>query len=197
MEPLRTSLFDERLLLHKLGRGDAEAFWSLWMLHRVHLYRVCLRLMRGVPADAADAMSRSMLTAFAKLPAHAFGIENLQAWLTRLTRNVCIDIRRERHRHTVGYLPVDEAAVMELIPVDPHPSPEAEALANETFVTIHRAIEDLPPLVRDVARLRFLDEASYDSIASKLSITEPTARKRVQQARTLLRTHGLSRRVSA
>jgi DNA-directed RNA polymerase specialized sigma24 family protein len=52
---------------------------------------------------------------------------------------------------------------------------------------LQRAIESLPPLLRDVARLRFLHEASYGAIASTLSITEPTARKRVQQARTVLR----------
>jgi RNA polymerase sigma factor (sigma-70 family) len=146
---------------------------------------VCLRQMRGSTADALDAVSRSMMLAFRKLPAHATKIENLQAWLTRLTRNVCNDIHREQQRLTIG--DDDDVAAEELLAADPSPSPEDVVLSNEMRVRLQKAIESLPPLLRDVARLRFLHEASYGSIASTLSITEPTARKRVQQARTVLR----------
>ena len=182
----RTSLIEERVLLRSVSGGDREAFWQLWLEHRLHLYGVCLRQMRGSTADALDAVSRSMMLAFRKLPAHATKIENLQAWLTRLTRNVCNDIHREQQRLTVG-MADDDSVAEELLAADPSPSPEDVVLSNEMRVRLQTAIESLPPLLRDVARLRFLHEASYGSIASTLSITEPTARKRVQQARTVLR----------
>jgi RNA polymerase sigma factor (sigma-70 family) len=183
------SLIEERILLRSLSGGDREAFWPLWLEHRLHLYSVCLRQMRGSKADALDAVSRSMLLAFRKLPAHATKIENLQAWLTRLTRNVCADIHREQQRLSVGGtgVPIDEIISEEISAADPSPSPEEVALSNETRVRLQRAIDSLPPLLRSVAQMRFLHEASYESIASTLSITEPTARKRVQQARTVLR----------
>src|SRR3954469_25582296 len=185
----RGSLIEERVLLRSLSGGDREAFWQLWLEHRLHLYGVCLRQMRGSPADALDAVSRSMLLAFRKLPAHATKIENLQAWLTRLTRNVCADIHREQQRLSVGGagVAIDEIISEELSAADPSPSPEEVALSNETRIRLQRAIDSLPPLLRSVAQMRFLHEASYGSIASSLSITEPTARKRVQQARTVLR----------
>lgn len=174
-----------------LSGGDHEAFWPLWLQHRLHLYGVCLRQMRGSKADALDAVSRSMLLAFRKLPAHAMKIENLQAWLTRLTRNVCADIRREQQR--LGFvggmasLAIEDIAPEELSAADPSPSPEEVVLSNEVRIRFQRAIDSLPPLLRTVAQLRFLHEASYQAIASTLSITEPTARKRVQQARSVLR----------
>ena len=180
------SLIEERILLRSLSSGDREAFWPLWLEHRLHLYGVCLRQMRGSKADALDAVSRSMLLAFRKLPAHATKIENLQAWLTRLTRNVCADIHREQQRLTVAGMAGEEIAE-ELSTADPSPSPEEVVLSNEMRGRLQRAIDSLPPLLRSVAQLRFLHEASYGAIASKLSITEPTARKRVQQARTVLR----------
>jgi RNA polymerase sigma factor (sigma-70 family) len=185
----RGLLIEERVLLRSLSGGDREAFWPLWLGHRLHLYGVCLRQMRGSTADALDAVSRSMLLAFRKLPAHATKIENLEAWLTRLTRNVCADIYREQQRQTRQTSAGMDAEEMadELIAADPSPSPEDVVLSNEMRWRLQRAIESLPPLLREVARLRFLNEASYGSIASKLSITEPTARKRVQQARTVLR----------
>jgi RNA polymerase sigma factor (sigma-70 family) len=182
-------LIEERILLRSLSGGDREAFWPLWLEHRLHLYGVCLRQMRGSKADALDAVSRSMLLAFRKLPAHATKIENLQAWLTRLTRNVCADIRREQLRLSAGGngVDIDEIVAEEVGAADPSPSPEEVALSNETRIRLQRAIDSLPPLLRGVAQMRFLHEASYEAIASTLSITEPTARKRVQQARTVLR----------
>lgn len=182
-------LIEERILLRSLSGGDCDAFWPLWLEHRLHLYGVCLRQMRGSKADALDAVSRSMLLAFRKLPAHATKIENLQAWLTRLTRNVCADIRREQLRLSAGGngVNIDEIVAEEIGAADPSPSPEEVALSNETRVRLQRAIDSLPPLLRGVAQMRFLHEASYEAIASTLSITEPTARKRVQQARTVLR----------
>jgi RNA polymerase sigma-70 factor (ECF subfamily) len=182
-------LIEERILLRSLSGGDREAFWPLWLEHRLHLYSVCLRQMRGSKADALDAVSRSMLLAFRKLPAHATKIENLQAWLTRLTRNVCADIRREQLRLSAGGngVDIDEIVAEEIGAADPSPSPEEVALSNETRIRLQRAIDSLPPLLRGVAQMRFLHEASYEVIASTLSITEPTARKRVQQARTVLR----------
>jgi len=184
--PERGSLIEERVHLRSLGGGDREAFWPLWLEHRPHLYGVCLRQMRGSTADALDAVSRSMLLAFRKLPAHATEIENLQAWLTRLTRNVCADIHREQQRQTVGGMDI-ETMTDELYTADPSPSPEEVVLSNEMRRLLQKRIESLPPLLRDVARLRFLHEASYGSIASALSITEPAARKRLQQARAALR----------
>jgi RNA polymerase sigma factor (sigma-70 family) len=187
----RGALIQERILLRSLSGGDREAFWPLWLEHRLHLYSVCLRQMHGSKADALDAVSRSMMLAFRKLPAHATKIENLQAWLTRLARNVCADIRREQQRLSVvggmARATIDEIVSEELSAADPSPSPEEVVLSNEVRIRLQRAIDSLPPLLRTVAQLRFLHEASYPAIASTLSITEPTARKRVQQARTVLR----------
>ena len=45
----------------------------------------------GAWIAACGTAEGRMLLAFRKLPAHATKIENLQAWLTRLTRNVCAD----------------------------------------------------------------------------------------------------------
>src|SRR5947207_9089103 len=111
--------FHERALLHRLGDGDDAAFWALWEQYRRHLYAVCLRQMNGAHFDAADAVSRAMLVARSKLPTYAAHIENLEAWLTRLTCNVCLDIHRERQRATDRSVEVDESvALVEQSPED-------------------------------------------------------------------------------
>ena len=66
-------------------------------------------------------------------------------------------------------------------------SPEDDYLACEARKMIDLAINDLPAALREAAHLRFLQEASYPAMARLLSITVENARKRVQQARAILR----------
>ena len=171
-----------QMLLADLASGDEEAFWKLWQHYRPHLYGVCLRQMSGVTEDAADALSRSMLVALEKLPGYVSSIISIEAWLTRLTCNVCVDMYRERRRECIDAVP---PSVME--PPYKGWSPEEQAMASETFARVAAAIAELPPPLRDAARMRFFDEQSYQVMAARLSITCDNARKRVQQARAFLR----------
>lgn len=178
----------ERTLLEKVSRGDSEAFWSLWMIHRPHLLRVCCRLMRWERFDADDAVSRSMLVAHAKLPEYAADIIDVEAWLTRLTSNVCLDIRKERGRGSLKSEVLDERVLARREATLPEPlSPEDVVLLGQIGNGIRDAIGQLPAPLRVVAELRFLHETAYDVIAERLDITEANARKRVQQAREQLR----------
>jgi RNA polymerase sigma factor (sigma-70 family) len=178
----------ERSLLEKVGRGDADAFWSLWMMHRPHLLAVCYRQMRRVGADADDAVSRSMLVAHAKLPEYAARIIDVEAWLTRLTCNVCLDIKKERCRGSRKSETLDERVLSRRDASLPEAlSPENVVLLAQIGHGIRSAIGELPPPLRVVAELRFVQELGYDVIAECLDITEANARKRVQQAREMLR----------
>lgn len=178
---------DDQALLDEVSRGNESAFWSIWENYGNHLYGVCLRHLRGVHADAADAVSRSMFVARNRLPNYARQIENLEAWLTRLTCNVCLDIHRERRRDARATIELDEVFddIRDVRAVRT-PTPEDEVLQSEAFETIAGAIRDLPPRLGVVAELRFLDDLDYVVIAQRLAITEPSARKRVQQARAML-----------
>lgn len=176
---------DDLLLLRSVRRGDDAAFWNVWQHYRRHLYEVSLRHMSGAQADADDAMSRSMLIARKKLPDYAANIENLEAWLTRLTCNVCLDMHRENRRARRDAVSLDDITAQQE-PLTRELSPEDECLMGEVRESIAEAIATLPPRLRDVVRLRFLQEMSYEAIAKTLSITSENARKRVQQARTAL-----------
>ena len=68
-------------------------------------------------------------------------------------------------------------------------SPEERCIATEIGTLIANAIGQLPPLLRVAAQLRFVDEVPYPEMAERLAITTENARKRVQQARRILREH--------
>lgn len=178
----------ERSLLQRVSQGDREAFWRLWMMHRPHLLAVCYRQMRPVHEDADDAVSRSMLLAQAKMPFYAAQIIDVEAWLTRLTCNVCLDIKKERCRGSRKADPLDERILSRReATLPPQLSPEENVVLAQMGTRIRSAIEALPQPLREVADMRFLQDLGYSVIAERASITEANARKRVQQARELLR----------
>jgi RNA polymerase sigma factor (sigma-70 family) len=183
---LRTSLRDWALM-ESLSAGNADAFWFLWKRHEPHLLEICFRQMKHVRADAEDAVSRSMLVARDKLPIYAREIIDVEAWLTRLTCNVCLDMKKERSRGTKRVQTLDEAVLVRREPTVAVPrSPEEHYVSAQTLSVIGEAIEALPGGLRDAAMLRFIHEEGYPEIASRLAITEANARKRVQLARALL-----------
>ena len=53
-------------------------------------------------ADAEDALSEAIVKAWDKVRKFAGKIANLSAWLTTLTRNLCLDIMGKRSRGAIG-----------------------------------------------------------------------------------------------
>jgi RNA polymerase sigma factor (sigma-70 family) len=169
---------------------DAEkVFWQVWQQYQDDLYRCCLKWMGGNPTEAEDALSRAMLKALEKIRDCTGVITNFKAWLTRLTYNICVDIHREYKRLT------DRVESLEVIvekgiegQVSFSHTPESVALQRELAIIIHRAIEDLPPRLREPFVLHFIEEKSYREIAQKLGISYDNLCKRISQARGILQT---------
>jgi RNA polymerase sigma factor (sigma-70 family) len=175
-------------LLDSLAQGNSCAFWELWGLHQAQLYQICLSHMVGVREDAEDALSRSMLRALDKLPHVSPQIENVKAWLIRLTLNLCADMHRERKRRTRRLEQMDDglAPGVDLGPREGY-SPEELFLSQEGYTSICEAIDDLPDRLREPFALRFFQEMAYVDIAERLMLTNENVRKRIQQARDILK----------
>jgi RNA polymerase sigma-70 factor (ECF subfamily) len=172
-------------------RGCSEdiekAFWQVWQHNRDYLYRCCFKWMRGNPTDAEEVLSRAMLKAWDKLPDHAEKITNLRAWLTRLTRNLCIDIHRERRRKSMQMENIEEVAARENSAViSCFDSPEVALLHHELGQYIRRAIDTLPSRLRTSFILHYYHQISYQDIAQQLALSLDNVYKRIQQAREII-----------
>ena len=181
----KTSRFfqpDDLTLVQAVSRGDCNAFWSLWQKHSSRLFAICLCDMRGNRADAEDALEQAMMKAYATLPRFAGRILSPAAWLTRLTRNLCRDIHRERLRNRRAMLQWKEL-------IDAYARPDDDpAPVQELEIHPDSLARLLPPRLREAFILRVIHGMPYRAIASLLNVTCVTARKRVQQARAILRT---------
>lgn len=159
-----------------MNRGERiESFWPLWRKHSPRLFAICLREMSRNWADAEDAAAEAMLRAYDNIPSQ---LDNTEAWLTRVTINVCRDLQRTRVRTEAlkaqyAKLQLTAATLSE------HPQPEE--------CDLHLMLERLPKPLREALVLRVVHRAPYEDIAARLGISPANVRKRVQHARATLR----------
>ncbi|MUG95074.1 sigma-70 family RNA polymerase sigma factor [Scytonema sp. UIC 10036] len=167
-----------------------SAFWQLWQEYRDYLYRCCLKWMGGNVAEAEDALSQAMLKAREKVRDYNGGITNFKAWLTQLTKNLCVDIHRERNKSSMKMESWEEIALTkEQELASQAETPDLAATRRDLEVFFCRAIDELADRLRETFVLHFEQELSYQEIAEQLNISYDNVRKRISQARAILRKH--------
>jgi RNA polymerase sigma-70 factor (ECF subfamily) len=150
---------------------------------------ICLRQFNGLVEEAEDACSVVLEKAHLSLPGKLSQIRNLDAWIYRMTINVCIDIKRGKTRRlrlmgsgaAEANRPGRRPAVCSAL------DPESQLLGKELRTLILKSIDRLPSRLVSAARLYFVEDLTYDDLSEKLSITNANARKRIQEARKHLR----------
>jgi RNA polymerase sigma factor (sigma-70 family) len=170
--------------------APAMDFAALWKQHHRGLFSICLKLLGGNRADAEDALNHAALVAFRRFPLLE-ELDSPKAWLARVVRNTCIDLLRMRDRERAWRAePREVSAPSELErQLDPGPNPEDSYLQREVMNQLCRALQAIPSHLREPLLQRAMTELSYSQMASQSPLTEVNLRKRVQEARRLLRKH--------
>lgn len=169
-----------------LGVVTAEQFWGQWLSHRDYLLRICLRWLRGNRPDAEDVLSRGALKALEFLRRYPGSVERFEPWVTRLVQNLCIDRLRDGQRQARC---ISDADVSEELAIGVSIGVPAERVIfrGQLGGAVSEALRTLPPRLHSAFCLRFVDDLGYPEISRQLAITPANARKRIEQARRLLR----------
>ena len=170
-----------------LGSHANALFWMEWKRHVDFLQQLCLRWM-GDEDDARDALSGAMLRAWEGLEGRIHEIGNLRAWLTTATKHHCIDLLRARN-HSPIHL-TDAAGLESLAETEPFMQEgdvETGHIWDENIHLVLERLEALPNRLREVLEMRACLGLGYGEISSRLQISPANARKRVQDARRLLK----------
>lgn len=163
-------------------------FWQRWEQYRDDLYRCCLKWMNGNPTEAEDAIALAMLKAWEKVRESASAITNFKAWLTKLTHNLCMDMHRERNRNAFGVENLEAHAPTDREEwISQEETPLLAATRRELELFLRNTIDNLPPRLRETFILYWEKEQSYQEIAQQLNISYDNVRKRISQARAILR----------
>ncbi|HEY9864411.1 MAG TPA: sigma-70 family RNA polymerase sigma factor [Candidatus Obscuribacterales bacterium] len=176
---------EEQQLLQCLAQGEINAFWQLFEQHRDYLFRCCVKWMNGNSIEAEDLLSQAMLKALEKAQKYAGKIENFKSWVTTLTRNFWIDLKRRPCANQVENIEVyGEREDIGWVLVDDTPGSALER--DDKNRVIRAAIDELPTKIRETFILHFYEELSYQEIAGRQGISYQNVCKRISQARGIL-----------
>lgn len=142
----------------------------------------------GNSIDAEDALSRAMLQAWRKTRGSRVEIKNFKGWVTKLTHNVCMDLHREYCRsakRVESWEIINFEYEQELVSQEANPMIVATEQELKNFFCL--AIDELPPRLRETFILHFEQELSYKEIAARLNVSYDNVRKRISQARAILK----------
>ena len=175
-------------LMGTVPDDTVSEFWQQWQDLQDQLYRCCLKLMNFNPTDAEDALSQAMLKAWSKVQKYAGKIDNLKAWLIQLTRNLCIDIIRQRAKGAPGVESLEWVGATDHVDTTSGVDTPEKALEKaEKAEAIQQAIASLPERLRDTFILHFYQQRSHTEIAEMQGITYDNVCKRISLARKQLK----------
>jgi RNA polymerase sigma-19 factor, ECF subfamily len=86
------------------------------------------------------------------------------------------------HRHRRQLLETSYLAMLAALPEELAPSPEVQMLALEALQQVDRALDGLPPKVREAFLLAHLEELSYAEIAARLDVSASSVKQYLTRA---------------
>ncbi len=157
--------------------------WTELVAHRSYLVRFAQRRLRD-PLMAEDAV-HDVFEAVLSGRAVFAGRAALRSWLTAVLKNKIVDtVRRSAGTDSLDQALEDGGDAFQI--ECPQPRPDEIAEQHQLLMLALRRIEALPPTLRDVMRLRVLEEQSTDYVCRELGISEDNLFVRLHRARKQL-----------
>lgn len=174
---------DVESLILKFQQGDVDAFREIVQEYGNYVYRVTYSVLHDAK-EAEDAAQETFLQVYKSLP--GYRSQGFKSWLTRITVNKAIDMKRRRdRRREEQWDPVDVALQI--------PTQDDDILKglidNEHSQHLQDKISQLPPGHRDIVTAFYLEEKGYEEIAVEQQIAVKTVESRLYRARAWIREH--------
>ena len=167
---------DEPVVLAAAQRGDREAQRAIYDRYRDRVYSLVVHMVADEDA-AQDVLQAVFLRVFRSLGGFR-GDASLATWIYRIALN---ESRRHRSRRSSTSVPI-EALFGSGEELDAAPRPDAAYSSDQRRDIVSRAVEELPPRLREVVVLRYVEELSYGQIAAVLGCAEGTVASRLNRA---------------
>ena len=172
-------------LVARARAGDPAAFESIMLATERKVVATAWRLL-GDREEARDAAQEVYLRVFKYLGRFREG-EDFQAWLYRITVNVCRDQARRRHAASTDQLDAGEAERALAASHTTDGEAEGATLRAQQLSMLRRALASLPEKERAAVVLRDLEGFSTDEVARLLGSRPATVRSQVSTARVKLK----------
>jgi len=178
----------EELLIAAAKSGDAVAFVELSKRHSNKILRRVYRIVKNWQ-DAEDVLQESLMRAFLHLKEFEER-SSFSSWLTRIAINAALMSLRKKRGHIETSMDVisdDRGSEYHWEPKDPAESPESHFSRREREELLEGAIQQLPPMLRQVVQMKLIEGRSGEEVSQTLGISVAAAKSRLARAKMVLR----------
>ena len=180
---------EEANLVKRVCDGDREAFYELVRPYERLIYATAISVVKNA-ADAEEAAQEAVLKAFSNLPGFR-GESKFSTWLVQITYNEAKMKVRKAHSHL--YESIDDQPENEEGDswpkdyADWRPIPSDLLEKEEIREAVHKAINSLSAVYREVLILRDVQCLTIKEATAILGISAASVKTRLHRARLLLR----------
>lgn len=172
-------------LVQRCLDGDAAAWDTLVKAYWKRVFNIAYKFVARLD-EAEDVTQEIFVKLFRALPTYDRRA-SFETWLTRVSRNFCIDRYRQRRREEERFT---DGIDLDAITLDELTSrPDAALEQRDQVAMVRRALAKLPPPYREAVALRDVHELSYEEIAERLQLREGTVKSRINRGRRELARH--------
>jgi RNA polymerase sigma factor (sigma-70 family) len=153
------------------------SFLQSFLGSRIRLARMIGRVVK--PDDVEDILQETFISAYAA--SKKLNIENQQAFMVRVARNLALDhVKRMDKKVTSSLEEIEDDYLLG------HGNPESSHQINEQFMALCEAVGQLPVSCRRVFILKKVYGLSLEEIANELNISTSTVEKHVGKGLALV-----------
>lgn len=145
---------------------DLKEFQENILPIKNRLFRFALRIV-SEPVEAEDVVQEVLVKVW-KNREKLDEVTNVEAWCLRVTKNLCIDKLRSKHKRVVSF---SSESPETLRISDKGANPYQIASMKDTFQYIQDLMNRLPEKQKAVMQLRDIEQLTYKEIAEALDIT--------------------------
>jgi len=180
---LQGEKLSEAEAIEQAKQGDAEAFETLYLLHKRRVYSLCLR-MTGNTAAAEDLTQEAFLQLFRKIGTFR-GESAFSTWLHRMAVNVVLMQLRKKG---LAVVPLEDTIETEEEAHKKEPGADDVRLAGSIDrLQLEHAIANLPPGYRAVFLLHDVEGYEHNEIAKIVGCSIGNSKSQLHKARMRLR----------
>ena len=172
-----TEKTDLELIRMALGAPEAEAaFFHLYTRYHTGVSAHISKYVSD-PEEVEDICMETFEKAFKQLASYR-PQNHFSTWIYRIARNTAFD---HIEKMTIDYSDLEPVDV----PSDSE-SPEEEIISSQDHEHFLACLEGLPDLYRDVAKMCFIENLEYKTIAEKTGLPMNTVKTRISRAKNII-----------
>lgn len=178
---------DYKLVCAARDEGNHKAYADLMASYREPLYMLLLRMTHNTTM-ASDLTVETFSKAFLQL--HRYSpTGTFSSWLFSIGVNTYIDYLRKRKLDTVSINSITRTSDGDFIEYQipsSQPNPEEMMIRMQRDAALKEIVDQLKEPYRQIIRLRYYEDLSYEDIAEQLKIPIGTVKVRLNRAKALL-----------